>query len=141
MKARPDFRAGTFRETPLDIQSERSTVMSDFLSLGHAVLSGENIPAAMVESFQRAQRCANRSIRKDQLGTGRRTARDTSSRRCLRVAGNSTGKDTSGSLRGLPVDELVWSLIVPSIGPESLKTGHFVLGPWGTLVVKAPLPK
>ena len=109
--------------------------------LGQALLLGENIPAAMVDPFQRAQRSVDRSVRKNHLGTGRRTARDTSSRRCLRVLANSTGKEISGSLKGLPVDEPVWSLIIPSIGPESLKKTHFVLGPWGTLVVKAPSPK
>jgi hypothetical protein len=54
---------------------------------------------------------------------------------------NSTAKEISGSLRGLQVDEPVWSMIIPSIGPELLKKAHFVLGPWGTLVVKAPSPK
>jgi hypothetical protein len=54
---------------------------------------------------------------------------------------NSTAKEISGSLKGLPVDNPVWSMIIPSIRPESLKKAHFVLGPWGTLVVKAPLPK
>jgi hypothetical protein len=54
---------------------------------------------------------------------------------------NSTGKEISGSLNSLPADEPVWSMIIASIGPESLKKAHFVLGPWGTLVVKAPSPK
>ena len=54
---------------------------------------------------------------------------------------NSTGKEISGALNGLPADEPVWSMIIPSIGPESLKKAHFVLGPWSTLVVKAPSPK
>jgi hypothetical protein len=77
----------------------------------------------------------------NQLGTGRRT-------RAIRHHGavhvllaNSTGKEISGSLKGLPDDEPAWSLTIPSIGPESLKRTHFVLGPWGTLVVKAPSPK
>ena len=34
---------------------------------------------------------------------------------------NSTGKEISGALNGLPADEPVWSMIIPSIGPESLK--------------------
>ena len=54
---------------------------------------------------------------------------------------NSTGKEISGYLQGLSIDEPVWSMVIPSIGPESLKRAHFVLGPWGTLVVKAPSPK
>jgi hypothetical protein len=54
---------------------------------------------------------------------------------------NSTDKEISGSLKGLPVDKPVWSLTIPSIGPALLEKTHFVLGPWGTLVVKAPLPK
>jgi hypothetical protein len=54
---------------------------------------------------------------------------------------NSTGKEVSGDLKGLPINEPVWSMVIPSIGPESLKKTQFVLGPWGTLVVKALSPK
>ena len=54
---------------------------------------------------------------------------------------NSTAKEISGSLKGLPVEEPVWSMIIPPTRPESLRKAHFVLGPWGTLAVKATLPK
>ena len=54
---------------------------------------------------------------------------------------NSTANEISGSLKGLPVDEPRWSVIVPPIQPASLNKANFVLGPWGSLVAKAISPQ
>ena len=54
---------------------------------------------------------------------------------------NSTANEISGSLKGLPVDEPRWSVIVPPVQPASLNKANFVLGPWGSLVAKAISPK
>jgi hypothetical protein len=109
--------------------------------LGQALLFGENIPAAMVDISNGPQDLSIEAF-------GKTTSVPAVGLRAIRHHGavyvllaNSTDKEISGSLKGLPVDEPVWSLTIPSIGPALLKKTHFVLGPWGALVVKAPLPK
>jgi hypothetical protein len=109
--------------------------------LGQALLLGENIPAAMVDLSNGPKDLSIEAF-------GKTTSVPAVGLRAIRHHGavyvllaNSTGKEIAGSLKGLPVDEPVWSLTIPSIGPESLKKTQFVLGPWGTLLVKAPSPK
>jgi len=108
---------------------------------GQALLFGENMPAAMVDISNGPQELSIEAF-------GKSTSVPTVGLRAIRHHGavyvllaNSTDKEISGSLKGLPVDKPVWSLTIPSIGPALLEKTHFVLGPWGTLVVKAPLPK
>jgi hypothetical protein len=109
--------------------------------LGQALLLGENIPAAMVDLPNGPKDLSIEAFGKTSSvpAVGLRAIRHHGAVHVLLA--NSTGKEISGSLKGLPDDEPAWSLTIPSIGPESLKRTHFVLGPWGTLVVKAPSPK
>jgi hypothetical protein len=109
--------------------------------LGQALLLGENIPDATVDLPHEIK---NPSIE----AFGKTISVPAVGLRAIRHHGavyvllaNSTAREISGSLKGLPVDKPVWSMIIPSIRSESLEKAHFVLGPWGTLVVKAPLPK
>ena len=109
--------------------------------LGQALLLGENMPVAIVDLSGGIKDLSIEAF-------GKTTSVPAVGVRAVRHHGavyvllaNSTGTAISGSLKGLPVDEPVWSMIIPSIGPELLKKAHFALGPWGTLVVKAPLPK
>jgi hypothetical protein len=105
------------------------------------VLLGENIPAAIVDLPDGIKDLSIEAF-------GKTTSVPAVGLRAIRHHGavyvllaNSTAKEISGSLKGLPVDEPLWSMIIPPIRPESLKKVHFVLGPWGSLVVKATLPK
>ena len=109
--------------------------------LGGALLLGENIPTAIVDLPGRIQDVSIEAFGKTVSvpAVGVRAIRHRGAVYVLLA--NSTGKEISGSLKGLPIDEPVWSMVIPSIGPESLKREHFVLGPWGTLVVKAPSPR
>jgi hypothetical protein len=109
--------------------------------LGQALLLGENIPAAIVDLPDGIKDLSIEAF-------GKTTSVPAVGLRAIRHHGavyvllaNSTAKEISGSLKGLPVDEPLWSMIIPPIRPESLKKVHFVLGPWGSLVVKATLPK
>ena len=89
--------------------------------LGQALLLGENIPAAMVDLSNGPKDLSIEAF-------GKTTSVPAVGLRAIRHHGavyvllaNSTGKEIAGSLKGLPVDEPVWSLTIPSIGPESLK--------------------
>src|SRR5229473_5541900 len=97
---------------------------------GQALLFGENMPAAMVDISNGPQELSIEAF-------GKSTSVPTVGLRAIRHHGavyvllaNSTDKEISGSLKGLPVDEPVWSLTIPSIGPALLEKTHFVLGPW-----------
>jgi hypothetical protein len=109
--------------------------------LGGALLLGQSIPTAIVDLPDGIQDVSIEAFGKTVSvpPVGVRAMRHRGALYVLLA--NSTGKEISGSLKGLPIDEPVWSMVIPSIGSESLKRGHFALGPWGTLVVKAPSPR
>jgi len=109
--------------------------------LGKALLLGENIPTAIVDLPDGIKDVAIEAFGKTTSvpAVGLRTVRYRDAVYVLLA--NSTAKEISGSLKGLPVEEPVWSMTIPPTRPESLKKAHFVLGPWGTLVAKATLPK
>jgi hypothetical protein len=112
-----------------------------FGELGRALLLGEDIPTATVDPSYPVKDVSIEAFGKtiSVPAVGLRAIRHQGAVYVLLA--NSTGKELSGSLKGLPIDEPVWSMVIPSIGPESLTKAHFVLGPWGTLVVKALSPK
>jgi hypothetical protein len=109
--------------------------------LGQALLFGENIPTAIVDLPNGIKNVSIEAFGKTTSvqAIGLRTIRHRDAIYVLLA--NSTAKEISGSLKGLPVEEPAWSMIIPPTRPESLKKAHFVLGPWGTLVVKATLPR
>jgi len=109
--------------------------------LGQALLLGENIPTAIVDLPDGIKDVSIEAFGKTTSvpAVGLRSTRHRDAVYVLLA--NSTAKEISGSLKGLPVEEPVWSMIIPPTQPESLKKAHFVLGPWGTLAVKATLPK
>jgi hypothetical protein len=128
-------------ETYFSAYQKITPILCGARELGQALLLGENIPGAIVDLSNGIKDLSIDAF-------GKTISVPAVGLRAIRYHGavyvllaNSTGKEISGSLRGLPVDEPVWSMLIPSIGPESLKKAHFVLGPWGTLVVKAPSPK
>lgn len=109
--------------------------------LGQALLLGENIATAIVDLPSGIKDLSIEAF-------GKTTSVPAVGLRAIRhrdavyvLLANSTATEISGSLKGLPVDGPVWSMMIPSTRPESLKKAHFVLGPWGTLVVRATLPK
>ncbi|WIM13739.1 MAG: hypothetical protein OJF58_004708 [Enhydrobacter sp.] len=109
--------------------------------LGQALLLGEHIPAAVTDLSSGIKDLSIEAFGKTTLvpAVGVRAIRHRGAVYVLLA--NSTGKEISGSLKGLPVNEPTWSMIISPIQPDSLNKAHFVLGPWGTLVAKAPLPK
>lgn len=109
--------------------------------LGQALLLGANIPAA---NLNLPYGIKNPSIE----AFGKTISIPAVGLRAIRHRGaiyvllaNSTANEISGTLKGLPVDEPRWSMIVPPIQPVSLKKTEFVLGPWGSVVAKASLPR
>jgi hypothetical protein len=109
--------------------------------LGQALLLGEHIPVAVTDL---PSGIGDLSIE----AFGKTVSVPAVGVRAMRHRGavylllaNSTDREISGSLKGLPIDEPTWSMVVPSIGPDALKKTRFVLRPWGTLVVRAPLPR
>jgi len=109
--------------------------------LGGALLLGEDIPTATVDPSYGVEGVSIEAFGKtiSVPAVGVRAIRHHGAVYVLLA--NSTGKEVSGYLKGLPINEPVWSMVIPSIGPESLKKTQFALGPWGTLVVKALSPK
>jgi len=135
---RPNFED---YETYFSAYTAITPILCGARELGQALLLGEKLPAAIVDLPDGIMDLSIEAF-------GKTTSVPAVGVRAIRHRGavyvllaNSTGKEIAGSLKGLPVDEPVWSLTIPSIGPALLKKTHFVLGPWGTLVVKAPLPK
>jgi len=108
--------------------------------LGRALLLGESVPNAAVDLAGGVQDVLIEAFGKTVSvpAVGVRAIRHHGAVYVLLA--NSTGKEISGYLKGLPLNEPVWSMVIPSIGLESLKKTQFILGPWGTLVVKAVSP-
>jgi hypothetical protein len=135
---RPNFED---YETYFSAYTAITPILCGARELGQALLLGEKLPAAIVDLPDGIMDLSIEAF-------GKTTSVPAVGVRAIRHRGavyvllaNSTAKEISGSLKGLPIGERVWSMIIPSIGPESLKKAHFVLGPWGTLVAKAPSPK
>jgi hypothetical protein len=135
---RPNFQD---YETYFSAYTRITPILCGNAELGRALLLGERLADAAVDLSGGVRDLSIEAFGKTVSvpAVGMRAIRHRGSVYVLLA--NSTGKEISGSLKGLPIEEPVWSMVMPSIGPESLKGAHFVLGPWGTLVVKAPSPR
>jgi hypothetical protein len=92
------------------------------------LLLGENTPAAIVDPSYGIKDLSIEAFGKTMSvpAVGLRAIRYHAAV-CVLLA-NSTGKEISGALNGLPADEPVWSIIITSIGPESLTLCARTLG-------------
>ena len=135
---RPNFED---YETYFSAYAGMTPILCGAGELGRALLLGESVPNAVVDLSDGIQDVSLEAFGKTVSvpAVGVRAIHHHGAVYVLLA--NSTGKEISGSLKGLPIDEPIWSMVIPSIGPESLKKAHFVLGPWGTLVARAPSPR
>jgi len=108
------------------------------------------VPGAIVDLPDGSRICSDRSVRKKKPPRlpGRRTPRDTSSRRCLRVAGQfhyqgrnfRLSKKACRSMNRSRVH--IYTLRIPGPGKIAEKKSTLVLEPWALpLSLKATLPK
>jgi hypothetical protein len=135
---RPNFED---YETYFSAYARLTPILCGTGDLGRALLLGEAIPDVTTDLSGEIQDVSIEAFGKT-VSVPAVGVRATRHRGAVYVLlANSTGKQVSGFLKGLPIDERVWSMVIPSVGPDSLKRAHFVLGPWGTLVVKAPSPR
>ena len=121
--------------------SRITPILCGAADLGRALLFGEGLQTVIVDPSGGIQDVSIEAFGKTVSvpAVGVRTIRHGGAVYVLLA--NSTDKQVSGSLKGLPADEPAWSMVIPSVGSDSLKRTHFVLGPWGTLVAKAASPR